>query len=588
MKKYIVAFVLCCLCLDIAIAEEIFPKSDWTDKPDPLASPYATVGGEIILFGGQYPEKFNYYLDNSVMSAELFGLMYESLLNSDPITAEYVPGLANKWSISDDRKTFTFWIDPAAKWSDGKPVTPEDVIWTFKTIMDPKHITGVHKSILEIFEPPTIVDSNAVQFTAREVHWRNLGAAGGIQILPKHIFKDKDFNKVTFDFPVVSGPYQLDDVKELVYVKMKRRDDWWGRTRKSNQNVGNFDTLTFRYYAERVNAFEAFKKGLIDLYPIYTSRLWVKETTGERFDKNWIVKQRIQNYKPVGFQGFAMNMRHPPFDDLNVRKAMAHLIDREKMNSTLMYNQYFLHKSYYEDLYSKEHPCSNPEFEFNKEKARELLKEAGWEVNPETGKLEKDGQPFTFKVLTRDPTADKFLAIYGEDLKDVGISFEIDKKDWAAWAKDMDEFNYDMTWAAWGAGLRKDPEPMWSSSEAKRQAGNNITGFMDDDVDVLIAKQRSIFDLEQRHDICRQIDKKLTENVPYVLLWNINAVRLLYWNKFGMPPTILSKFGDERSAYWYWWYDEDSAADLEEARKNGEHLPPREAIVEFDEVYEGE
>ncbi|MDI6688705.1 MAG: ABC transporter substrate-binding protein, partial [Desulfobacterales bacterium] len=135
--------------------------------------------------------------------------------------------------------------------------------------------------------------------------------------------------------------------------------------------------MKFKFFAERENAFESFKKGMIDLFPIYTARIWVNETKGDDFLKNRIVKQKIYNYNPIGFQGFAMNMRRPPFDDIRVRKAMAFLLDRRKMNSALMYGQYFLHKSYFEDLYTKQNPCSNQLAEMDKEKARNLLGQAG-------------------------------------------------------------------------------------------------------------------------------------------------------------------------------------------------------------------
>ena len=213
------------------------------------------------------------------------------------------------------------------------------------------------------------------------------------------------------------------------------------------------------------------------------------------------------------------------------------------------------------------------------------MNEAGWVANPKTGLLEKDGQPFTIKFLTRDPTTDKFLAIYGEDLRDAGITLVIDKKDWAAWTKDMDNYDYDMTWAAWGAGLFKDPESMWHSKEAERPSGNNITGFKHAEVDELIDRQREIFDVRERNDIYRQIDAIVTAEVPYVLLWNINYTRLLYWNKFGMPDQVLSKYGDEKSAFSLWWYDEDAAQDLTGAMEEKLSLPPRPVEVRFDEHF---
>lgn len=563
---------------------QTFPGPDWKDEPSPLVSPHAVSGGEVNIYAHQYPQSFNYYLDNNVFNAELFANMFETLLSLDSITAEYTPGLAKSWTISEDKKTFTFVMDERAAWSDGKPVTAHDVVFTFATLIDPKNLTGPHKVGLDNFETPEAVDDYTVRFTAKEVHWRNLGIAGNMLILPKHELEGKDFNKVIFEFPVVSGPYRLGEVSEGRLVKLERREDWWANDFPRNQHAANFQTLTYRFFVDTENAYESFRRGIIDIFPVYMARLWVNETSGERFDNNWIIKQKIFNYNPIGFQGFAMNMRRSPYDDLRVRKALAHLLNREKLNSTVMYNQYFLQKSYFEDLYNEEFPCENPVFDFSKDKARELLAEAGWSANPKTGLLEKDGKEFVINFLTRDPSTDKFLAIYGEDLKDIGITLKIDRKDWAAWSKDMDEFNYDMTWAAWGSGIFKDPESMWHSKEAERTSGNNITGFRSAEVDAMIEQQKEMFDINERNALFRKIDAIVTREVPYVLLWNINYTRVLYWNKFGTPPQVLSKYGDESSAYSLWWYDEDAAQELEEAMKEGRSLPARPLEVKFDDA----
>lgn len=583
-RRLILAIVLLCLPALVG-ADEIFPKPGWKDKPNPFASPYAVTGGEISAFGHQYPRSFNYYLEASSFTAELFGALYESLLSRDSITLDYEPNLAARWSISDDKKTFTFWLDKNARWSDGRPVTAEDVQWTYDAIMNTNNLTGVHKVAMERFMRPEVVAKDQIRFTAKKVHWENLASIGSTAILPKHAYKEKDFNKINFEFPVVSGLYRLGEIKEGISAKLERRDDWWNKDAPRSRHVGNFQTLTFKFFSARETALEAFKKGLLDFFPVYTARFWVEEATGEKFVKNWIVKQKVYNHSPVGFQGFAMNARRPPFDDVKVRRAMALCLDRANLNRTLMYDQYFLHKSYFEDLYTKENPCPNEQTPFDPDKARALLKEAGWSVNPKTGLLEKDGRAFKVKFLARGPNTDKYLADYMEILKDVGIALTIDRKDWASWVKDMDEFNFDMTWAAWGAGLFKDPEPMWASAEADRNGGYNYTGFRNARVDELIQQQKTIFDVETRHALCREIDQIAVKQTPYVLLWNINYTRLLYWNKFGIPDTVLGKYGREDAAYWLWWLDEDSAADLEDARAQGEPLPARPAVVRFDDAF---
>jgi microcin C transport system substrate-binding protein len=582
--KWFISIALCCTTL-ITAAEEIFPKPDWKDAPNPLASPDTVAGGELRVFAGQYPKSLNYYLDNNSFSSELFGALYETLLNMGTLSLDYEPGLAEKWSLSDDKKTFTFWINPKAAWSDGRPVTAADVQWTFDAIMDPANMTGPHKVALEKFERPVVVSERCVRFTTREVHWRNLGAVGGFLILPKHVYEKKDFNKINFEFPVVSGLYRLSEIKEGLYATLERRPDAWRRDAPGSRGLGNFQTLKFKFFAEPENAYEAFKKGELDLFAVYSARIWINETGGDKFDRNWIVKQKVSNHKPIGFQGFAMNLRRPPLDDVRVRKALALLLNRERLNSTIMYNQYFLHRSYYEDLYDAANPCPNEAVAFDRDQARKLLSDAGWKANPKTGLLEKEGKTLSIRFLEREASSGKFLAIFAEDLRAVGIELKIDQKDWASWTKDMDEFNYDMTWAAWGAGVFKDPEDMWSSKEADRKGGTNITGFKNKTVDELIEKQKSIFDVSARHAICREIDRIVTREVPYILLWNLNYVRLLYWNKFGTPATVLGKYGDEGNAYWYWWYDEDSVADLKDAMKTESPLTRKPAEVVFDKAF---
>ncbi len=581
MKKFLILGVL--LLGAGARAEEVFPKPGWQEAPNPLASEFAVKGGMLVDYAGPYPKSFNYYLDQNVMSAELFGQLFETLLTMNPVTLDMEPMLADRCTLGDDRKTFTFHLDPRARWSDGQPVTAEDVRWTFEAVLDPKNLTGPHKIGLERFEAPEVLDAATIRFVAKEVHWENLLTLAGLQILPKHAFAGKDFNLQNFEFPVVSGPYRLGEIKEGLQASLERRTNWWAGDLPRFRHVANFDTLRFRFFEGEDNAFEAFKKGELDLYPVHVAHMWANQTGGEKYDRHWIVKQEVANREPVGFQGIALNQRRPPLDDLRVRRALAQLFHREKMNATLMYNAYFLHRSYYEDLYDAAQPCPNELIAFDKEKARALLAEAGWQADPATGLLMKDGQPLRLHYLSRGATDDKFIAIFQEDLKDVGIDLVVDKKDWAAWAKDMDGYNYDLTWAAWSAGLFKDPESMWASKEADRPAGQNITGYKNPAVDVLIDTQRTEFDVQKRQEIDRRIDALVARDVPYILLWNLDYKRLLWWNKFGMPDAPLGKYGDERATHTYWWYDPDAAADLAHATETGRALPGRPARTTYED-----
>ncbi len=560
----------------------------WTNgagrKPDPVASKNAVKGGSINIYAGQSPKSLNYYLDNNVFSLNVFGSLFDTLLNLDPITSEYVPAIAEKWAVSEDGLNYIFQIDKKARWSDGTPITAADVKYTYEAIMNPKNLTGVHKVGLEIFQTPEIIDTYAIKFTAREKHWKNLLELSGLIVLPEHNFQNKDFNKINFEFPVVSGPYKIKKILEGRSISLERRKDWWQRNYPDMKYVNNFDVINHKIFGNTTDAFDLFKKGEIDIYPVYVSRIWMNETSGEKFDKRWIVKQNIHNYDPVGFQGFAMNSRRNIFSDNRVRKAIAHLINRKMMNEKLMFNQYFLHKSYFEDLYDKTYKCPNRLVDFDKSEARRLLSEAGWMVNSK-GNLEKDGKEFIIEILERDKSTEKFVNIMAQDFKDAGIQVKIVLVDFAEWAKRMDEFSFDMTWASWSAGIFKDPEGMWHSKEADRLQGNNITGFKNNEADALIDSLKNIFDIKKRNEIIRKIDSIIFNEHPYALLWNINSTRLLYWNKFGKPKTVLSKYGDERSAYSYWWYDKDKAVELSDAINENEALPPEKEQIYFDEEF---
>jgi microcin C transport system substrate-binding protein len=493
--------------------------------------------------------------------------------------------LANSWTISDDKLSISVHLDEAAKWSDGQPVTAADVVWTFDAIMKDDNMTGPHKVGLARFASVKAADEHTVVFTAKEVHWNNLVTVGGFQVLPKHWWEKQDFNKANFQFPVVSGPYAISELKEPDYLRMKKRADYWAKEGPQNQGLYNFDELEFRFYPDDDLSYDAFKTGAFDFISVYISHRWVEGTKIEPVDKNWIVKQRVANHNPLGFQGFAFNMRREKFQDVKVRKAIAMCLNREEFNKTLMFNQYFLHRSYWEDLWSAKNPCPNPLIAFDPAGAQKLLDEAGWAPNPSTGIREKNGVQLKISFLERDSSTGKFLLPFKEVLKNVGIELSINQTDWAGWTREMDEYNFDMTWAAWSGGLFSDPEPMWHSKWVKTPNGNNYTGFSNPEVDALIESLRTEFDPEKRNESIRKIDQILAAEVPYVLLWNRSHHRLLYWNKFGTPDHVLGAIDDEAAAKRYFWLDPDQEADLQSAMAAKLPLPPRPATVNFDEVF---
>lgn len=551
------------------------PAADWVDTIDPVADPNARKGGTIRFNGSQPPKSFNAYVDNNSYTKMTFDLMYENLIGVDSQTLEFCPALARRWAVSEDGNEYVFEIDERAYWSDGVPVTSADVKWTFDAVMDPKNDTGPWKSILADFASPEIINSRTVRFVKKggsPKNWRDILHCGMFWIMPRHAFEGKDFNKLDLLNAPVGGAYMITRVAEQIETEFSRVKNWWRRDFPSCKSTCNFDRIVMRYYIDNENAFEALKKRAIDIYPVYTARIMNNETHGERFDRNWLVKRLVHNQHPCGFQGFAMNMRVKPFDDIRVRKAMAYLIDRETMNRTMMGNAYFLMKSYFTDLYDEEHPCNNHFYEYNVEKAKELLKEAGYENG------------FSFTFLSRSSSEDKFLALFDHALKQCNIKMKIVRKDFAGWMRDMDSFSFEMTWATYGDSIFKNPETMWLSSEADRKGSNNVTGFKSEEVDRIIAEEKNMQTTAERNEAYRRIDALIAEQCPFALLWQTDTRRLIYWNKFGMPKPILGKYSDEDCIFGYWWYDEDKARELEEAMKEHTCLPDLPLHVTYGEV----
>jgi microcin C transport system substrate-binding protein len=571
---------------DLPWAEDVNSIPSALSQPNPIASANAVKGGSFKIYAHQFPKSLNYYLEPSSTTARIFTTLFEPLTANHPITLETIPHIAKEWKISKDKKKFTFILDKNAKWSDGKSITAEDVLFTYNTIMDKKNNTAVFRIGLTRFNVPVVKDENTIEFEAKTIHWDNFNTvATGIYILPKHHFEGKDFNKENFEFPIISGPYKLTDAKSGRYIRMLRRGDYWQRAYPFNKGRFNFDEVYYKVYSEEAIGFQAMLKGDMDIFPSYKAATWVTEAKGEKFDKNWIVKQRIFNQKPVGFQGWAMNIRKEIFKDKRVRKAIAHLVNRDLMIDKLAYKEYVPTNSYYPDYYLNGEENPNEAIEFNPEKAKELFKEAGWKPNSK-GILEKNGKEFSITILDRDKSTEKYFTVFMEDAKKIGVKANIETTDLAAWSARMDKFDFELSWTAWGSGIFKDPESLWFSKYADENGQHNIPGFKNKEVDALIEKQKQEFNRKKRDSIVKKIDTIVYREYPYVLLWHLNNIRLMYWNKFGKPELPLGRYGTEDYATDYWWLDKTKEAALEKAIKENLELSKEPAELKLPKLEE--
>ncbi len=554
---------------------------DSTGEFDPIANTAAVAGGSYTSWGGSFPKSLNYWLDANSFCGEVMSYLYESLVSLHSTKDEPVGILAKSWEVSKDGKIFTFHIDPRAKWSDGVAVTARDVQFYYDVIMDPKNMTSIFRVDLKRFARPEIVDSLTLKVTATKAHWNNFWTAAGLTAFPAHVWEGKDFGSINFDFPVVSGPYAVEEIKKDRYISLKQRSDWWGRAKRYNQHKYNFAHIKYRFVEDRNKALESFQKGEFDAYPVYTASLWAQQTDFDQIKKGWVSKHRVYNREPKGFQGFAINLRKPIFQDARVRQALSYLFNRELMNDKLMFNQYFLLNSYYPDLYPNNRNSDAPFFEYNPEKARKLLAEAGWKSGSD-GVLVKNGRRFEINFPTSS-TDLRHYNVYLEDLKKVGISAKIEQLSQSTLSKRIDNHDFDLYWAAFGAGRLRDPEASWISSAAKEIASNNFAGVEDKTIDSLIEAQKTEMDLGKRNVILKQIDARLNAIVPYVLLWQADNSRLLYWNKFGTPKYVLDKFSREDCIITYWYVDPAKEKALEDAKSGNQSLPVDTGDVKYEE-----
>ncbi len=553
---------------------------DTAGEIDPEANPAAVKGGTFTTWGYGFPKSLNMWLDYNSFLKDITDLMFEPLIELHSTENRWVGVLADSWTVSPDQKVFTFHIDPRAKWSDGVPVTAEDILFFYDTMMNPKNLTSVFRVSLKRFNRPVVKDKQTIEITANTVHWANFVDAGNtMTALPKHIWEGKDFNAINYEIPVVSGPYIISEVKKDRSLTMQRRADWWGRVKKYNQSKYNFDNLKYRFMEDQTKVLETFKKGEFDFIVVGTASIWAEKTQFDQVKKGWVTRQRVYNPQPKSFSGFAMNMRRPLFQDVRVRDALSYLINRKQMLEKLMFNQYMAINSFFPDLYPGNINPDLPVRPYDPKKARDLLSQAGWKPGPD-GVLVKDGVRFEVTFLTAMSDMRHHNVVL-EDFKSVGISARIDQVSPSTVSKRMDNHEFDLFWGGWQAERLRDPESMWLSTTADEISSNNYPGLKDKYVDSLIEAQKTEMDLDKRNLLLKKMDARLMQLTPYALLWIGDNDRLLYWNKFGTPKYVFDKYRDNRCVPIYWYEDPAKAKALKEAMDGGKSLPMVDGDVRY-------
>jgi microcin C transport system substrate-binding protein len=552
-----------------------------TGEFDPIAVPSEALPcGEITLWGASTPKSLNMWQDYNSFSVSVISMLFESLAELHSTENRPVGVLASSWEISEDGMSYSFEIDSRAKWSDGKPITAYDVQFYYDVMMNPENLTPIFKVGLSRLERPEAADSLHFTVKAKDPHWNNFWEAAGMVAFPKHIWENMDFNSIRFDFPVVSGPYAIKQMKIDRSLELVRRADWWGLQKNYNAGKYNFNKITYRFMEDRNKALEALKKGDFDAYPIYTASIWVKQTDFDATNKGYVLKNRVFNEEPIGFQGFALNLRRDKFKDVRVRKALSLLLNRELMSEKFMFNQYFLLNTYYPSLWEGHKNPNAPLYLYAPDFARKLLEEAGYTVNAQGNLVDKTGKTFELTFLNYAEDI-RHTTKFQEDLKAVGIGSSIETVSRSTFRTRIDNADFDLCWLTWGTGRLNDPEASWHSKTANDKGTNNVPGIADSVIDSLIEAQKTEQNLNARNEILKKLDTRLTEIVPYILLWQSENSKILHWRRFGYPKSLYGKFNREDAIPVYWWYNPEKAQKLQTAQKNGETMPIPEIDVNF-------
>ncbi len=548
-----------------------FDEWQGNDDFEPWGAKEAKKGGTIRLHWTSYPTTLRTDGPNSnlMQLSDIHGLMYESLIGTHPTTMEFIPSLAKSWKISKDLRTFWFKIDEQARWADGSEVTADDVLatWEFKTnpdVKDPFNVIVYGEN----FEKPEVIDKYTIKVHTKKLNWRLFLYFGGMPIYPAKEIRipgEEYLEKYQWKLVTGTGPYALDDMKKQEWLTLKRRDDYWARNEPSNQGMYNFDKMKFIVVRDRELVYEKFKKGEFDYYLVGKAQRWVEEMDYAEIEKGWIQKRKIYTEAPVGFAGFAFNMRKPPFDDIRVRKAFTYLFNREKLMDKLFFNEYEYLDSYY-PFRVWANP-DNPKIRYNPPKAKKLLAEAGWKERNKDGWLVKeDGEIFEITLEYGIEDWKRIWTVVQEDYKKAGIKFNLKLTDWRTTYKKVQERSFTITYQSWGAILFPNPENQWLSKLADEKYNNNLTGFKNERVDELCELEKKTMDLQERVRLIREIDKIVFETHPYALGWSSNFNRILFWYYMDHPDYYFTKTGDYRQIKTLWWFDPDKRKALEEAQ----------------------
>lgn len=478
----------------------------------------------------------------------------------------------------------TFHLRPEAKFHNGSVITADDVAFSFHTLKSQGHPRFQNK--LKDVKNVTILNSTSIRFELTGDNRKALPLRiGELPIISKAFWQNKNFEKSLTTPPLLSGPYKIKQFEWGKYIEFERVDDYWANNLAINNGRYNFDSVRIEFYRDLTVAFEAFKANNFDVYLEYISKNWATGYNFPDLQAGLVKKEAIPHQSLAGSQGFFMNTRRPPFNNVKVREALGLLFDFEWTNKQLFYGAYERSNSYFastelsqrgiptgkellllnqvkdslpEAVLTK--PFSLPvtdgsgQIRSNLRKALKLLKDAGWQRK--NGQLiNASGHPFEFEILVRQPSISRVLNPYIKNLSKVGIKANLRIVDPSQYKQRVDEFDFDMTTYVLGQTLTPGHEQhlYFHSSSANIVGSQNLAGVKHPAVDFLIGEIIEANDRESLVAASKALDRVLLWQHYMIPNWHISNHRIAY-RSFIKRPTNQAKYD---LAFDTWWIDQN-------------------------------
>ncbi|MEZ5788691.1 MAG: extracellular solute-binding protein [Xanthobacteraceae bacterium] len=549
------------------------------------ADPDAPQGGRLTLGVLGTFDSLNPLVVRGVPAQSLRGYVIESLLArsyDEPFT---LYGLIARTVETDAARSYvTFNLNERAKFSDGRPITPEDVIFSWQLLRD-KGRPNYRTYYAKVTEAE-VVGERGVRFDLSGVNDREMPLILGLMpVLPRHAIDPETFEDTTLTPIVASGPYVISEVDAGKSVTLTRNPDYWGRDLPVNRGLWNFDTVRIDYYRDANSYFEAFRKGLFDLFAETDPGRWETAYGFPAVRDGRVIKEAFKTGTPQGMRAFVFNTRRPIFSDIRVREAINHLFDFEWINRSLFYGLYRRTGSYFEgsELSFRDHPADarerallapfpdavTPEVlagtwappvsdgsgrdRAQLKAALDLFAEAGYALDGTVLKERATGKPFTFEIMVTTKDQERIALAFARSLRRAGITPSIRMVDAVQYEQRRIAFDFDMIQYYWDESLSPGNEQAfyWGSAAADEQGSRNYMGVRSKAVDAMIA---ALLRAEQREafvSAVRALDRVLISGQYVVPLYHLPAQWVARWRTIGRPA--------QTSLYGYlpetWWHE---------------------------------